>query len=89
MSQYARTVEKLNQIADEPDELPCRYCGRLAPRDSLAAFGARCRPCYEDYLRAGPSSNGFMTGRPDTIAQREMRARVKPGKQANVLGDKT
>jgi hypothetical protein len=33
--------------------MPCRYCTGQATRATLSMLGARCQPCYEQYLRLG------------------------------------
>lgn len=42
-----------NVMAD--DALPCAYCGTATSRKTLSALGARCHPCYEQFLRLGYS----------------------------------
>jgi hypothetical protein len=49
--------ETAERMAETPadDHIPCRYCGTATPRSTLSSFGARCRPCYDQFLRVGYS----------------------------------
>jgi len=53
MSTTYRASRRDQRIADEflDGHGPCAFCGNSAPKDELANFGARCRPCYDAYCR--------------------------------------
>ncbi len=54
MSTYADVRAKTAEKMAEPS-LACRYCGDVSTRDTLSALGARCRPCFDQFLRLGYS----------------------------------
>lgn len=52
------TAERMgDQAAPSPadERLPCRFCGAATRRATLTYLGARCQPCYEQYLSLGYS----------------------------------
>lgn len=57
--QAMTSYRKTRGVDDESPEAetlnPCRYCGSVVLNSTLATFGARCRPCYDLYLKVGYS----------------------------------
>lgn len=57
---YAEVRKELAQQRDgDPAEelLPCRYCSTQTPHSELSRYGARCRHCFEQFLRVGHSGS--------------------------------
>lgn len=55
MTTTYRASRRDQRIADDflDGHGPCRFCGASTPKDDLNTFGARCRPCYDEYCRGG------------------------------------
>jgi hypothetical protein len=47
--------ETAERMAEPEDYLPCRFCGTATPRATLSNLGARCQPCFDQYLLQGYS----------------------------------
>jgi hypothetical protein len=56
VSTYRKVRDELAEQHDGGgDTVPCRYCGIQTDRETLTNLGARCRTCYEQFLRLGYS----------------------------------
>ena len=44
-------------------DLPCSFCGYATPHSTLAAFGARCKPCFDAYCLEQPKPPANPQGR--------------------------
>jgi hypothetical protein len=60
---------------DELPPLPCKKCGAITSRSTLAIHGAQCYPCYAAYLRETPRY--YRAGMPETPAVANMKTRLK------------
>ena len=45
----------------EDELMQCRWCGGMAKRIDLSMGGARCVPCYRDYLDQGVRHHGALS----------------------------
>lgn len=43
--------------------LACSFCGSATPHSALAAFGARCKPCFDAYCLEQPKRPANPQGR--------------------------
>lgn len=84
MSNYRKvrneTAEKMADPtpADAADELlPCRYCGEPTRRKTMTNLGARCQPCYDQFLRLGYSGSGPPKQHGQAALMREAAAKVR------------
>ena len=59
MSTYREVRKKTAEVmaGDDPqlEPMPCRFCGGTTTRATLAVLGARCQPCFTQYLAKGYS----------------------------------
>ena len=67
------------QQGTDPEEalLPCRWCGQLAKWKHLSMYGARCVPCYRDWL-------GRPSNTPTLTADQKARLLRSLGRQGDI-----
>lgn len=51
---YAEVRRETANRMQTTDRLTCGWCGRDTQRETLATYGARCRPCFDAYCAEKP-----------------------------------
>lgn len=84
MSSYREVRKRMaEQGGDDTNRLPCMWCKAPTLREVLAQYGARCRTCYEGYLRErqpSPDIGDKRTGGPKAWAH-ALRRREEAGEK--------
>lgn len=86
MSSYrsARGADASDATVGPALEGPCQWCRAIVLVETLNTFGARCKPCYDAYLREPQPATNFMAdkrlGDPKEWAQ-SLRRREQSGER--------
>lgn len=61
------------------DPFPCLYCGEQTTRATRTLYGARCRACYDQFLRLGYSGDrpSLQCRQSPAVAESAERARQR------------